>query len=87
LQDAADVAGRPDAALLERAARLGLRDPVLHGMAGQLIDIALRACYRMGAGCSAAQIDQAAAFFDRFTRQGRSPGDEAEHLAAVATAA
>jgi hypothetical protein len=87
LHEAAETLGSPDTQLLERAANNGLADPVLYEMARQVVDIAMRACRRMSGGCTSVHIDQAAEYFDRFTLQRRAPGDEAEHLMTVATAA
>jgi len=76
LRAAADLLGEPDAALLDRAGRLGLRDGAIAQAAGDLAAIALEGCERLGAGYfHPADLDEARAFFDRFTRCGRSPAD------------
>jgi glutamate--cysteine ligase len=78
LRAAADLLGPPDAALLERAGRTGLADPSIAGVAVDLIDIALRGCAGLGPGYfHPADLDQARAFFDCYSRRGRSPADDA----------
>jgi glutamate--cysteine ligase len=84
--DALDVLGDP-AARLERAGRAGLRDPSVAAAAQQLADIALRGCARLGDEfLSGADLDVARAYFDRYTRRGRSPADDARDAAAPAPA-
>jgi glutamate--cysteine ligase len=74
---AADLLGAPDTALLERAGRLGLRDPVLARTAADLASIALAGCAALGPACfHPSDLEQARAFFERYTRRGRSPADE-----------
>ena len=81
---AADLLGTPDPSLLERAGRLGLRDSALARTAADLASIALDGCARLGpASFHPADLEQARAFFDRYTRQGRCPADEL-HPAEVA---
>ncbi len=76
-QAAADLLVAPDQALLETAGRAGLTDPAIRGKSIELTDIALTGCKALGeAYLSAADLDSAAEFFDRYTRQGRSPGDD-----------
>lgn len=78
LRAAADLLGRPDLGLLERAGRLGLRDPALARTAADLADIALRGCEGLGPGyVHPADLERARAYFDRYTRRGRSPADDA----------
>lgn len=77
LDAAADLLGAPDAGLLRRAGREGLRDPALAAVAADLIAIALRGCERLGGSFLAgADLDQARAFFDRYALAGRSPADD-----------
>ena len=84
--DALDVLGDP-AARLERAGRAGLRDPSVAAAAQQLADIALRGCARLGDEfLSGADLDVAREYFDRYTRRGRSPADDARDAAAPAPA-
>ncbi len=79
LRAAADLLGAPELGLLERAGRLGLRDPAISRTARDLVDIALLGCEALGpAYFHPAELEQARAFFERFTRRGRSPADEME---------
>ncbi|HUF36537.1 MAG TPA: glutamate-cysteine ligase family protein [Gemmatimonadales bacterium] len=78
LRAAADLLGRPDLGLLERAGRLGLHDPALARTAADLADIALGGCEGLGPGYfHPSDLEQARAYFDRYTRRGRSPADDA----------
>jgi len=78
LRAAADLLGPPDTALLERAGRLGLADPDIARVSADLVDLALRGCADLGPGYfHPADLDQARAFFDCYTRRGRSPADDA----------
>lgn len=75
---AADLLGRPDLGLLQRAGRTGLHDAGLASTAVDLVDIALRGCEELGEDYfSPADLEQARAFFDQYTRRGRSPADAA----------
>ena len=77
LRAAADLLGRPDLGLLDRAGRLGLGDPAIGRTAVQLVDIALAGCESLGpAYFHPADLEQARTFFDHYTRHGRSPGDD-----------
>ncbi|MBA3892356.1 MAG: hypothetical protein H0X69_01485 [Gemmatimonadales bacterium] len=77
LRAAADLLGRPDLGLLDRAGRLGLGDPAIGRTAAQLVDIALAGCESLGpAYFHPADLEQARTFFDHYTRHGRSPGDD-----------
>jgi glutamate--cysteine ligase len=74
---AADLLGAPDPGLLERAGRLGLRDPKLARTAADLAAIALEGCAALGPTCfHAADLEQAQAFFDLYTRRARCPADD-----------
>lgn len=74
---AAEIAGPCDTALLEIAGRKGVSDPGIRDTSLQLIDLALAGCESIGTDyLSAADLESAAEFFDRYTRQGRSPGDD-----------
>ncbi len=78
LRAAADLLGPPDAGLLERAGRVGLRDAGLARVAADLATIALDGCAALGpAYFHPADLERARAFFDRYTRRGRSPADDA----------
>jgi glutamate--cysteine ligase len=77
LRAAADLLGRPDYGLLERAGRLGLRDPAIARVAADLVEIALSGCEALGPGYfHPSDLEQARAFFDHYTRRGRSPADD-----------
>jgi glutamate--cysteine ligase len=85
LRAAADLLGPPDAALLERAGRLGLADPDIARVAGDLADIALRGCADLGPGYfHPTDLEQARAFFDCYTRRGRSPADDLDEAVRAA---
>ncbi|HYC33540.1 MAG TPA: glutamate-cysteine ligase family protein, partial [Gemmatimonadales bacterium] len=74
---ATDLLGAPDLGLLERAGRLGLRDPVIGPRAAELAEIALRGCDGLGPGyLHPADLEVARAFFERYTWCGRSPADD-----------
>jgi glutamate--cysteine ligase len=77
LRAAADLLGTPDLACLERAGRLGLRDPSIARTASDLAEIALEGCEGLGpAYFNPSDLEQAAAFFDQYTRRGRCPADD-----------
>ena len=77
LRAAADLLGTPDPARLEAGGRLGLRDPRIARVAGDLVEIALGGCAALGPGYfHLSDLEQAGAFFDRYTRRGRSPADD-----------
>lgn len=74
---AADLLGPPDTRTLEISGRAGLGDPAIGETAIELTDLALAGCESLGDDyVSAADLDSAADFFDRYTRQGGSPGDD-----------
>jgi glutamate--cysteine ligase len=78
LRAAADLLGPPDGALLQRAGRSALADPAMARTAADLVDIALRGCAALGPGYfHPADLEQARAFFDCYTRRGRCPADDA----------
>lgn len=86
LADALDVLGDPSDRL-EAAGQAGLRDPVMAATAVQVVDISLRGCERLGSEFMAGgDLDVARAFFDQYTRRGRSPADDVRDAAAPATA-
>jgi len=63
--------------LLESAGRTGLGDSTIRARSAQLVDLALAGCESLGSAyLSKADLEAAADFFDRYTRQGRSPGDD-----------
>lgn len=80
LDAAAALLGAPDAALLERSGRVGLADPVLRQRASLLCDLALDGCTALGTEfVSAHDLGVAADYFERYTRRGRAPADDACH--------
>jgi glutamate--cysteine ligase len=77
LRSAADLLGRPDLGLLDRAGRLGLGDGAIRRTAVDLVDIALAGCQALGpAYFHPSDLEQARSFFDQYTRRGRSPADD-----------
>ncbi|MFL5402184.1 MAG: glutamate-cysteine ligase family protein [Gemmatimonadales bacterium] len=77
LRATADLLGVPDLGLLDRAGRYGLHDPALARTAADLFEVALQGCRGLGPRYfHPSDLDQAAAFFDRYTRRGRSPADD-----------
>lgn len=78
LRAAAELIGRPELGLLERAGRLGLQDPAIAAAAGDLAELALRGCEGLGpAYFRPADLEQARSFFEQYTWRGRSPADDA----------
>jgi glutamate--cysteine ligase len=68
----------PDRGLLARSARCGLTDPSLGATSIELCDVALEGAAALGESfVSATDLATAAEFFDRYTRRGRSPADDA----------
>jgi glutamate--cysteine ligase len=85
LHAADDLLGTPDAALLDRAGAVGLHDPAMARIAADLSELALSGCRALGANYfSPADLERAADFFDRYTRQGRTPADDAVERAIAA---
>jgi glutamate--cysteine ligase len=77
LRAAADLLGSPDLGLLERAGRVGLHDPVIARTAADLSELALSGCAGLGPRYfHPADLEQARAFFERYTRHARSPADD-----------
>ena len=77
LRAAADLLGRPDLGLLDRAGRHGLGDAAIRRTAVDLVEIAVAGCRALGpAYFQAPDLEQAVAFFDQYTRRGRSPADD-----------
>ena len=73
----ADLLGTPDLGLLERAGRCGLHDPAIARMAADLFEVALQGCRGLGPRYfHPSDLEQATAFFERYTRRGRSPADD-----------
>jgi len=84
---AQELLGPPEPALLERAAREGLRDDSIAEKARELARIALDGCRRLGNRCSARDIGEALEFFQEYTLRGRSPGDDHVSPGPIPTAA
>ena len=82
---ALELAPRPDPSLLERAGRDGLRDPVIARTAADLFELALTGCRGLGtAFVHPSHLEEARAYFDRYTRRGRSPADDVASAAIAA---
>jgi glutamate--cysteine ligase len=74
---ALEVAPAPDPGLLERAGREGLHDPAIARAAAQLFEIALAGCRALGPRfVHGSHLEEAHAFFERYTRRGRTPADD-----------
>jgi glutamate--cysteine ligase len=85
LRAAADLLGYPDLGLLEQAGRTGLHDPTIAQTAADLFELALSGCGGLGRDYfHPSDLEQARAFFDRYTRRGRSPADDVLHDAIAA---
>ncbi len=75
---AREISGAPDPALLERAGRVGLRDPRIAARARDLFELALGGAAALGPRFAApADVEEARAFYDTYTRRGLSPADDA----------
>jgi glutamate--cysteine ligase len=85
LHAADDLLGTPEAALLDRAGEVGLHDEAMARTAADLSDLAMSGCRALGANYfHPADLERAADFFDRYTRQGRAPADDAVERAIAA---
>jgi glutamate--cysteine ligase len=85
LRAAADLLGAPDLGLLDRAGRLGLRDPAIARRAADLVQIAVQGCEGLGPGYfNPADLDQARTFFEQYTLRARAPGDDVSSAEAAA---
>lgn len=77
LRAADDLLGTPDPGMLGKAGRWGLHDPAVASKAADLFQIALAGCRGLGPGYfHTADLEEAVAFFERYTRRGRAPADE-----------
>jgi glutamate--cysteine ligase len=77
LRAAEDLLGAPEPELLERAGRYGLHDPTIARIAGDLFQLALSGCRGLGPRYfHPTDLEQATAFFERYTSRGRAPADE-----------
>ena len=80
-----DLLGVPDRGLLERAGIAGLRDAQLARTSIDLVELAIGGCRELGPDYfHPADLEQAAEFFDRYTRQGRAPADDVVERAIAA---
>jgi glutamate--cysteine ligase len=75
-RDALELLAPADGALLERAGRHGLDDPAIAATAGELAGLALRGAAALPRTFPPPIVEEAAAFFDRYTLRGRSPADD-----------
>jgi glutamate--cysteine ligase len=76
LRAAADVVGAPRPALLHAAGRDGLSDARIAAVARDLAELAMAGAAALPGFFSAADLEEAAAFFARYTRLARSPADD-----------
>jgi glutamate--cysteine ligase len=77
LRAADDLLGFPDLGLLDRAGHRGLHDPAIARTAADLFELALSGCRGLGPRYfHPSDLEQASAFFDRYTRRGRAPADD-----------
>ena len=76
---ARELAGAPDAELLERAGRLGLRDERIASTARDLFALALEGAAALGSAfLCPADLEEARAFFDTYTSRSLSPADDVD---------
>ena len=85
LHAAADLLGPPDPALLHAAGRDALADPRIAAVARDLAQLASEGAAALPGFFDGAALDEAAAFFARYTLRSRSPADDV--LDALATPA
>jgi glutamate--cysteine ligase len=77
LRDAAELLPAPDPEVLERAGRLGLHDPAIAQTAANLFDLALTGCASLGSHYfHPSDLEQARAYFERYTKRARAPADD-----------
>jgi glutamate--cysteine ligase len=77
LRAAADLLPQPDLALLERAGRLGVHDADIASTSADLFELALVGCAGLGpAYFHPSDVEEARAYFDRYTRRARAPADD-----------
>jgi len=76
-REASAILSAPDPVLLQNAGRVGLSDATIRKTSNELVDIALSGAESLGSAyLSPADLESAVDFFDRYTRHGRSPGDD-----------
>ncbi|MBW3569945.1 MAG: hypothetical protein KY467_02450 [Gemmatimonadetes bacterium] len=76
LRAAAELLGAPDPPLLHAAGRDGLGDPRIAAVARDLADLALAGAAALPALFAPEEVEEADAFFARYTRLSRSPADD-----------
>jgi glutamate--cysteine ligase len=76
LRAAIDMLGEPEPALLHAAGRDGLSDPRIASVASELARLAMTGAAALPGFFSAADLEEAGAFFDRYTHRARSPADD-----------
>jgi glutamate--cysteine ligase len=77
LRAAADLLPQPDLGLLERAGRLGVHDADIAAVSADLFELALAGCAGLGPTYfHPSDLEEARAYFDRYTRRGRAPADD-----------
>jgi glutamate--cysteine ligase len=80
-----ELLGSPDGSLLDQCGREGLHDPAIGRTAAALFELALDGCRRLPRGYFvASDLEEATAFFERYTRRGRAPADELVESAVAA---
>jgi glutamate--cysteine ligase len=82
---ALELAPAPDPALLERAGRDGLHDPTIARIATQLFELALEGGRALGSAfVHPSHLEEARAYYECYTRRGRSPADDVASAAIAA---
>ncbi len=82
---ALELVPAPDPVLLERAGRDGLHAPAIARTAAELFEIALGGCRALGSGfVHPSHLEEARAYYDRYTRRGLSPADDLSSAAIAA---
>jgi glutamate--cysteine ligase len=76
LRAASELLGAPDPALLHAAGRDGLSDPAIAGVARDLAALGMRGAAALPGFFAAEDLDEAGAFFARYTDRARSPADD-----------
>lgn len=76
LRAAVDLLGDPDPGLLHAAGRDGLSDPRIAAVARDLAQLSMAGAAALPGFFSAADLDEAGAYFARYTYRSRSPADE-----------
>lgn len=84
LRAALDLLGVPDPSLLDAAGRDGLADPHIAGVARDLAALAIRGAGALPGFFSSEDVEEAAAYFARYTYRSRSPADDVLDALAVA---